>query len=220
MTNKKCSKCGEVKPATSEHFNQEKSAPDGLQRWCKSCQSAAFREWQTANRAKRNEAQRRWATTPQGQAQDKRWRLANRDSLFQQKRAYRAKTLAYRSAKWQTYYAANKQRLHSNKRVYRAANPEKAKGWVRIASARRRAHEVNAEGMHTLNDIKAQYKAQKGKCYYCKKRVGDTYEVDHVVPISRGGSDGPENIVIACFACNRAKHDKLPHEWPKGGRLL
>jgi 5-methylcytosine-specific restriction endonuclease McrA len=41
-----------------------------------------------------------------------------------------------------------------------------------------------------------------------------------VVPLSRGGSNGPENIVIACPTCNLAKKDKMPHEWPEGGRLL
>jgi 5-methylcytosine-specific restriction endonuclease McrA len=43
--------------------------------------------------------------------------------------------------------------------------------------------------------------------------VGDKYHVDHVVPLSRGGSDGPENIVISCPRCNCSKSSKLPEEW-------
>jgi 5-methylcytosine-specific restriction endonuclease McrA len=42
-----------------------------------------------------------------------------------------------------------------------------------------------------------------------------------VIPLDRGGSNGPENIVIACPECNHSKHNKLPHEWNgSGGRLL
>lgn len=44
--------------------------------------------------------------------------------------------------------------------------------------------------------------------------------VDHVVPLVKGGSNGPDNLVIACSTCNLRKNDKLPHEWPEGGRLL
>jgi 5-methylcytosine-specific restriction endonuclease McrA len=50
--------------------------------------------------------------------------------------------------------------------------------------------------------------------------VGDTYHVDHVVPLVRGGSDDPSNLVIACVPCNLSKGDKLPHEWKRSGRLL
>ncbi len=31
-------------------------------------------------------------------------------------------------------------------------------------------------------------------------------EVDHVIAKSQGGTDDPENLLTACFECNRAKH--------------
>lgn len=87
--------------------------------------------------------------------------------------------------------------------------------------SRRRADRLcNARGSHSRTDIERQYANQKGKCHYCKCDVGDKYHVDHVVPLSRGGSNGPENIVIACPTCNTSKGAKLPHEWIQGGRLL
>jgi 5-methylcytosine-specific restriction endonuclease McrA len=33
--------------------------------------------------------------------------------------------------------------------------------------------------------------------------------VDHVIPIARGGSDDPENLIAACRRCNYSKQDKL-----------
>ena len=44
------------------------------------------------------------------------------------------------------------------------------------------------------------------------------YHVDHVIPLSKGGSDGRENIVISCPSCNMSKKDKMPEVF--AGRLL
>ena len=49
-------------------------------------------------------------------------------------------------------------------------------------------------------------------CRYCGKR-GVKLECDHVVPVSRGGGNDPSNLVTACFACNRSKHNKTAEEW-------
>jgi len=53
------------------------------------------------------------------------------------------------------------------------------------------------------------------KCPYCGKeqyRVGirDKIEIDHFVPISKGGQNVPWNLVPVCKACNRKKRDRLP----------
>lgn len=49
-------------------------------------------------------------------------------------------------------------------------------------------------------------------CTYCGER-GGKLECDHIQPFSRGGSDDPENLTTACFACNRSKRDKTLAEW-------
>jgi len=115
-----------------------------------------------------------------------------------------------------SHYEANKERVLERTRFWAIANPEK----IKAIRQNRRAMKRNAEGSHTAEDIQRQYKAQKGKCYYCGSKVNNTYHVDHVIPLSRGGSNWPENLVIACPHCNSSKQDKLPHEWIEGGRLL
>lgn len=48
-------------------------------------------------------------------------------------------------------------------------------------------------------------------CRYCGRRPPEVVlEVDHVMPKSRGGTNARENLVTACFDCNRGKSDKLP----------
>lgn len=72
---------------------------------------------------------------------------------------------------------------------------------------------MSATGVHTGDDIAAQYLRQRGRCYWCGERVSKSYHVDHVIPLAKGGSNGPENLVIACPECNRRKCAKMPHEF-------
>lgn len=52
-------------------------------------------------------------------------------------------------------------------------------------------------------------------CAYCRDESGP-FEVDHVHPVARGGSDDHENLVCSCRTCNRSKGSKTVSEW--GGR--
>lgn len=49
-------------------------------------------------------------------------------------------------------------------------------------------------------------------CQYCGAK-GGVLECDHVVPISKGGTNEPGNLATACSTCNRQKRAKLIAEW-------
>jgi hypothetical protein len=50
-------------------------------------------------------------------------------------------------------------------------------------------------------------------CHYCAETVTtDTVTLDHIVPISRGGTNAPENLVTACLICNSIKADRTYEE--------
>jgi len=50
-------------------------------------------------------------------------------------------------------------------------------------------------------------------CQYCGERVSRAnLTLDHVIPRSRGGETGWENVVAACGPCNRRKGDRTPEE--------
>lgn len=83
---------------------------------------------------------------------------------------------------------------------------------LRIQWATKRAKRMSAPGSHTSRDIETQMRAQNERCYWCGRKLG-AHHVDHVIPLSRGGSDGPENLVISCPSCNMSKGAKLPHEF-------
>ena len=55
------------------------------------------------------------------------------------------------------------------------------------------------------------YKKYKARCYYCGSP--DNMTIDHVHPLSRGGSNNIENLVPACRSCNSRKQNKTVEEW-------
>jgi uncharacterized protein YdaU (DUF1376 family) len=49
-------------------------------------------------------------------------------------------------------------------------------------------------------------------CTYCKLR-SKNLECDHIIPVSRGGSNDDSNLTTACRKCNRRKSNKLISEF-------
>lgn len=50
------------------------------------------------------------------------------------------------------------------------------------------------------------------RCTYCDDEDGP-FHVDHVLAVSRGGTDAFENLVCACEPCNLSKGSKTLAEW-------
>ena len=48
------------------------------------------------------------------------------------------------------------------------------------------------------------------KCRYCGRRAPDVVlHIDHIIPVAKGGTDAPDNLVTACQPCNSGKSDLL-----------
>jgi len=87
-----------------------------------------------------------------------------------------------------------------------AENPDKVKELARMQKHRRRALKMRASGKFTVADWRSLV-ARSPHCYWCKqpwKNVGKPTH-DHVIPLSKGGANSPENSVCACRSCNTKK---------------
>lgn len=60
----------------------------------------------------------------------------------------------------------------------------------------------------------SHWEAQKGRCGYCKRQIKKKNKLDtqpttntleHIIPISRGGTNTPSNTAAVCFPCNQAR---------------
>jgi hypothetical protein len=54
---------------------------------------------------------------------------------------------------------------------------------------------------------RAVWSRDSGRCAQCGSR--DRLEYDHIIPVSKGGSNTERNIELLCEACNRAKSDSI-----------
>jgi len=50
------------------------------------------------------------------------------------------------------------------------------------------------------------------RCVWCGANEGPLH-LDHVVPRSCGGTDEPTNLIVACAACNCARHALTVKQW-------
>ncbi|WP_372719336.1 HNH endonuclease [Novipirellula sp.] len=69
-------------------------------------------------------------------------------------------------------------------------------------------------------DLKRRVREAFGSCCaYCKTAESltvVTFEVEHIIPISRGGLSSFDNLCLACPACNRFKSDRTAGKLPTG----
>jgi hypothetical protein len=89
----------------------------------------------------------------------------------------------------------------------------KRKACRKIHNHRRRVAKKNADFVPVHPDV--IFERDRWKCCYCGCKVSKKYDpnhdrypnLDHVIPISKGGSHRPENLQCLCRACNLEKSD-------------
>ena len=59
--------------------------------------------------------------------------------------------------------------------------------------------------------IEGMWCSQHGRCAYCGVRFGETYHIDHKLPVSRGGGNEISNLQLTCPKCNMVK-GAMTHE--------
>lgn len=196
---KTCSKCKETKPV-SEFW---KKGDDRFYSSCKSCNAA--------QRLGRRERDTELANA---------WRERNREHVIEYCRARRAafpeKFRAYRKANPERVKAgkkrwnkANAEKVAEGLRRWRAENPDK----VKAIGSRNRARRLGAEGHFTSEDTARIRSAQKDKCACCRIKLNGSGHLDHIIPVSKGGSNWPANLQWLCQPCNNSKKDKPPEEF-------
>jgi len=100
------------------------------------------------------------------------------------------------------YYQKNKERLLAKQKEYYNNNKIL---WTLKAHKRR----ANGLGYITVSTIKDLKEKQKGKCAACFKKL-NKYHIDHIVPLSKKGTNDKSNLQLLCAPCNLEKHAKDP----------
>lgn len=201
---KTCTKCN-VEKALTEFYKKR----NGLESGCKTCRKirsdarylakrdkilAKTREYQKAHPevAKASTFRRRGKI----KEYQKSYYAANKDRVLEKGKLYYKQNKERHNALTARYYQDNKDHILAKCRLWKQAHPEK----VRIFSINRRAIKANTEWL-------ALYASFGNKCLSCGIIPGKL-TVDHVKPLSKGGTNSLDNIQPLCGPCNSRKHVK------------
>lgn len=120
------------------------------------------------------------------------------------------------------YYKQNGDRIRKKSREYVRNNKDSVRAYqvqweknnpdkIRLKNNRRRATLLNVEGRFSAEDID-KLKITYTHCF-CGAKLEDGYTIEHLTPISRNGTNWPDNISLLCHKCNSQKHNRTPQEY-------
>jgi len=154
-------------------------------------------EYRAKNRDKVNEyAKWYWRHHPNAKAVSRRTKNKNRSKTNERQRVENMtpqQVENQKNSRRRTYLKYREDRLHRAK----------------VGGSKRRG----ASGNISKSYVEFCLAVQDHKCVCCGSDISDDYEIDHIVPISKGGSNYDWNIQCLCKRCNIQKSNKCPVEW-------
>jgi len=147
-------------------------------------------------------------------ARCKAWYEENKERHSRYRIAWKANNFERHKENERTYSARTREKRKFYLRNWRVKNFEKVRINENAKYAKRRALLADAEGSHNFDDVVLILKKQEFLCFYCNCDItGGKHTVDHYIPLAKGGSNWPSNLVMACKKCNSSKRDKMPEEF-------
>lgn len=236
---KPCTGC--KKDLAREFYSASKHTSDGLQVRCKECQRdyrARNADAIRARKAKRYEenvdierarnAERYKANSGQRKAQAAKYKRENAERVKQAAAAFRkanrdsirAKDLSYRQAhaeerkRWQAEYSKNNaERYRLNARAWAARNPHKVRA-LRIGKRASKFNTGRGDDRPIVAFCQWLLSADSIACYWCQETTEAAgRQVDHIIPLQKGGPHSVGNLCVSCASCNSRKGSKLPEEF-------
>ena len=209
MQTKICTKC-HIEKELAE-FHKKANSLYGVRAVCRICYNQYRNQYNHDNQVSKKHYERH-----KQYYQDKR--DANRESANAYFKEYYQTHKEEHKLAMQQWRLKNKEHEKEMQKLYNKTDKGKA---VRktIDSNRRIAKK---SGSFIPDDILNLYRLQSGKCVYCKYCIeNNNYHVDHIMPLSKGGTNELKNIQLLCPQCNLSKNDKLPEDFAqKFGQLL
>jgi 5-methylcytosine-specific restriction endonuclease McrA len=131
------------------------------------------------------------------------------------KREIRAKDPEIHRAVLRKSAQKHKAKRYAETAAWKKSHPEQFRALQRAGKANRRAREIAAEGRINKSDVLRLFEQQLGRCAAadCGRDISDNYQVDHIHPLVKGGSNWPTNAQLLCPRCNRSKGAKTMAEW-------
>lgn len=223
VSNGRCIRCALIGTQAYFHGNQEKIRASKRLRYGADLEKS--RAYQSARRAahpgKASLDSKLWriANPTKAATDSAAWRVSNTDRMIAANKAYRAANGEKLRTRQVAFYSANTLKCLNMSRAWCKANAE----MVRAIRGNRRARKRNAAGTHNAADILWLMEKQGSKCVHewCRLSLKKSYDVDHIMPLAKGGGNDRRNLQLVCHPCNLRKHAKHPMDFARlNGMLL
>lgn len=188
MSDKLCCRCKATK--SIDEFYKNATRRDGISSFCKVCAAQYGATYRSQNPEKVREGRRDW-------------KARNPDKVKEMDKRHRNLHLEDRHARHSAWRIRNIDSVRERHKEWQKNNSER----IREYENNRRARELSAGGDVSLAEWLDLCEKYGNKCLCCK-RDDVKLSMDHVVPISRGGSNTIDNIQPLCKPCNSKKYTK------------
>jgi len=198
MEIKKCLKCNNEFPATSEYFVRVKKCKNGISNECKECKRQQAKAYREENKRKICEYTKRYSLKSQEKIKAYRKKYNKKYN-----KRYHEKNPDYNKM----YYLKNLEKCIQTNKMWYETNKE---------SCRKRYNDRRAKKKELLSTLTLEQWQEikvffNFKCVYCGKEK--PLEQDHFIPLSKDGEYTKTNIVPACKSCNCSKYNLDFFEW-------
>lgn len=138
--------------------------------------------------------------------------LTHREAILEHKRLFYQSHKAMLQERARLYRREQGQKTRERDRLYRRTHKEMGRACVERYRARKAGATIKPVDEATI------YMRDNYECQYCGSR--ENLELDHIVPLSKGGAHSEDNLVVACRHCNSSKGSKpliiwLIRGWPE-----
>jgi len=195
---------------------------------CVECRKGSLAAYYAANAEKRKASSAAWrkANPERAKASSATYRTKNPEKVKASNVAHYVANKEKIKASSAAWVKSNKERAKASKAAWREANPERVKAFGmryeainpdahRVRSSNRRALKRAAGGKLSKGLAARLFVLQKGICPCCFEPLGEDYHLDHIVPLSLGGSNTDDNIQLMRARCNLRKGNKHPDAWAR-----
>lgn len=219
INQKKCRNCGETKK-TSE-FNKDRSKKDGFGN-CKECRKKYYKD----NKERENQRSKKWReeNLELVKQQSRDWREKNSERAKQCCKKWRENNWEYAKQQGRERYKNNLESVKQYNKKWRSNNREYIKQYekkylqteVGKAGKIKKNHKYRAlkkgATIHRFNPIDV-FSRDRYICQACGCKTRPDYNrfhpkypnLDHIVPLSKGGEHSIKNAQCLCRQCNIEK---------------
>lgn len=201
-----CNRCQQTKCLSD--FYSDKSAGDGKSHYCRKCTKSQSLDYRSRNREKAIANTRKWKRENRERCEivQKHWRHLNKERVRTKGNAWRQSNIDHaRMMDRMRYKSLMEQGLHWDQK-----NRDRANARAIIKESKRRALKVQVGGSFTTQEWEALKAEYNYTCLRCGKSEPEIkLTADHVIPISKLGSNTISNIQPLCLSCNSSKKDQI-----------